>query len=173
MCVSMHLHLHYKHTNVHVSTCVTCTQHMMHASLQTHLGQVQQDADGELDELHVWQTAVAAEDEAVDDTHSVDLHQPLTAPPRQACGHVWDNRGVERGKKEHFTHTHTHTIMYARTHTCAHIHSHARAHTHTCARTHTHMHSHTYSHNHPLSLSHIQTSIHPSIHAHTHTYPNA
>ena len=61
---------------------------MMHASLQTHLGQVQQDADGELDELHVWQTAVAAEDEAVDDPHSVDLHQPLTAPPRQACGHV-------------------------------------------------------------------------------------
>ena len=88
-----------------------------------HLGQVQQDADGELDELHVRQTAVAAEDEAVDDPHSIDLHQPLTAPPRQTCGHVWDNRGVERGKKEHFIHTQSCTH--------AHTHNHARMHIHT------------------------------------------
>lgn len=44
-----------------------------------HLGEVEEDLDGEGDDLHARDAPVAAADECEDDNSGSALHQPLTA----------------------------------------------------------------------------------------------
>lgn len=47
--------------------------------LSGHLGEVEEDLDGEGNDLHAGDTPVAAADECKDDVGGPALHQPLTA----------------------------------------------------------------------------------------------
>lgn len=53
-----------------------------------YLGQVEQDADGQFDDLHVWLAPVTAADQCVDHSHCIHLHHPLTAGRGQASRNV-------------------------------------------------------------------------------------
>lgn len=51
-----------------------------------HLGEVEEDLDGEGDDLHAGNAPVAAADECEDDVGGSALHQPLAAHRRQPGG---------------------------------------------------------------------------------------
>lgn len=80
---TMQYFTHSSHTysyNVHM-------KETMEASL--YLGQVEQDADGQFDDLHVRLAPVTAADQCVDHSHCIHLHHPLTAGRGQASRNVW------------------------------------------------------------------------------------